>query len=47
MNKLIQIILFFLYVIVVTPLAILYRALWEDPLNRKFEKNKKSYWIPK
>ena len=44
MTRIILIILFFL---VVTPIGLLARLSGKDFLNRKFDKNAPSYWIPR
>jgi len=39
------VILFVVYLIVVTPVALALRALGRDPMQRGFDKDEKSYWI--
>lgn len=34
------------FYLVVTPMGLLMRLLGKDPMERKFERNRKSYWIP-
>ncbi|MCF3649581.1 SxtJ family membrane protein [Synoicihabitans lomoniglobus] len=42
-----HVILAIVYYLVITPIGILMRLLGRDPLNRKFDPNRKSYWEPK
>ena len=36
-----------LFYLIFTPIAVIYRIIGKDPLNRKMEKYRKSYWIPR
>jgi hypothetical protein len=36
-----------LYFLVLTPIGLLMRLLGRDPLQRRFEPNRKSYWLPR
>jgi hypothetical protein len=42
-----RIILIVLYYLIFTPVALIYRIVGRDPLSRKFEPEKQSYWIKK
>ena len=46
LGKLISpIIMFLIYFIVLFPTSIILKIIGKDPLEKKFERNKKSYWI--
>jgi hypothetical protein len=42
-----RVLLTLVFFLAVTPIGLVMRAFGKDPLNRKLDKNARSYWIPK